>query len=204
MEIRPGKYECVFQPVTDEKHKNLEVDYQVIDGADLNINFMLIFGADIVAQDTMKTDGSHKIEIKSLGDYQICFDNTFSYQSRKVVFFEVYLTDKDGNVEDIDMSQYANNDANFAKRVEEIGITLEEFKTSTNKIKGFLNKIEFYQSTLRSYEHRDTAIMAANLYRVSFWSILTSAVLIFVAVLQVYTIRSLFEQNSKLGKALRR
>lgn len=54
------------------------------------------------------------------------------------------------------------------------------------------------------YEHRDTAIMNANLSRVSFWSILTTVVLLFVAVVQVYTIRSLFEQNSKLGKALRR
>lgn len=90
-----------------------------------------------------------RIEIKTIGDYQICFDNTFSYQARKVVFFEVYLSDADGNVDDVDVSQYAKNDADFAKRVEEIGITLAEFKGSTNKIKNHLNKIEFYQSTLR-------------------------------------------------------
>lgn len=139
-----------------------------------------------------------------MGDYQICFDNTFSYQARKVVFFEVYLTDADGNVEDNDIGQLAKNDADFNKRLEDVGITLSAFKVSTTKIKGFLNKIEFYQSTLRSYEHRDMAILNANLSRVSFWSILTSVVLIFVAVLQVYSIRSLFEENSKFGRALRR
>lgn len=133
-----------------------------------------------------------------------CLDNTFSYQSRKVVFFEVYLTDAEGNVEDNDISQHARNNADLSKRVEEIGMTLIQFQDSTNKIKNLLNKIEFYQSTLRSYEHRDTAIMNANLSRVSFWSVLTTIVLLFVAVLQVYTIRSLFEANSKWGKALRR
>jgi hypothetical protein len=139
-----------------------------------------------------------------MGDYQICFDNTFSYQVRKVVFFEVYLTDADGNVEDSDIGDLAKNDANFNKRLEDVGITLSEFKVSTTKIKSFLNKIEFYQSTLRSYENRDLAILNANLSRVTFWSILTSVVLIFVAVLQVWSIRQLFEQNSKFGRALRR
>jgi hypothetical protein len=45
----------------------------VIDGGDLNINFMLIFGADILIQDTMKTDAAHKVELKGLGDYQASF-----------------------------------------------------------------------------------------------------------------------------------
>ncbi|KAI6236120.1 hypothetical protein M3Y95_00123900 [Aphelenchoides besseyi] len=191
IEIRPGKYECYFQSVTSEKHKNMEIEYQVIDGGDLNINFMLIHGADVLVQDHMKTDANHKIPLKGLGDYQLCFDNTFSYQTRKVVFFEVFLTDSDGNMDDVDLSQFANNDSNFAKRLEEIGITLIEFHAASNRIKNSLNKIEYYQSTLRSFEHRDKVIMAANLSRVSFYSLLTTAVLLIVAVLQVYTIRTM-------------
>jgi len=176
----------------------------VIDGGDLNINFMLIFGADILVQDQMKTDANHKIDLKGMGDYQFCFDNTFSYQARKVVYFEVYLTDAEGNIEDVDISQYAKNDAEFAKRSQDIGITLTDFHASANRMKTSLNKIEYYQSTLRGYEHRDSVIMQANLNRVSVWSIATTAAMIFVACLQVYTIRALFEENSKLGRALRR
>ena len=69
---------------------------------------MVIYGADVLIQgslcllaysrltrgfvsERMQTDGTHKIPIKGLGDYQICFDNSFSYQARKVVYFEVYL-----------------------------------------------------------------------------------------------------------------
>lgn len=37
------------------------------------------------------------------GDYQMCFDNSFSYQARKVVFFEVYLLDENGSFDDTNM-----------------------------------------------------------------------------------------------------
>jgi len=67
-----------------------------------------------------------------------------------------------------------------------------------------MNKIEYHQSTLRAYEARDRAIMTANNDRVLFWSILNAVVLIAVGAVQVITIRSLFEENSKLGRALRR
>ncbi|CAD5227695.1 unnamed protein product [Bursaphelenchus xylophilus] len=204
IEIRPGKYECYFQPVSNPKHKTMEINYQVIDGGDLDINFMVIYGADIIAQDQKKTDATHKIPVAQEGDYQFCFDNTFSYQSRKVVYFEVFLMDEHGNVEDIDIGQFAHTDETFKKKVQELGLTLETFAESTNKIKGNLNKVEYYQSVFRSYEHRDKAIMNANHSRVTFWSVINTVVLFLVAFIQVYTIRSLFEENSKIGKALRR
>lgn len=144
------------------------------------------------------------MELKQSGDYQFCFDNTFSYQSRKVVYFEVFLTDAEGNIEDYDIGKYAQNDPKFAEKIQELGITLETFAGATNKIKGNLNKVEYYQSNLRSYENRDKAIMNANHQRVTFWSALNTIVMFLVAVVQVFTIRSLFEEHSKLGRALRK
>uniref|UniRef100_A0A8R1IWT2 GOLD domain-containing protein n=1 Tax=Caenorhabditis japonica TaxID=281687 RepID=A0A8R1IWT2_CAEJA len=83
VEVPPGKFQCFFQPVDLAKHKTLEVDYQVIDGGDLNINFMILHGANILKQDQLKVDGSHRIELNQPGDYQVCFDNSFSYQFEK-------------------------------------------------------------------------------------------------------------------------
>uniref|UniRef100_A0AC34QT84 GOLD domain-containing protein n=1 Tax=Panagrolaimus sp. JU765 TaxID=591449 RepID=A0AC34QT84_9BILA len=203
VEVPAGKFQCFYQPVTDERHKTMEVDYQVVDGADLNVNFMVLFGAEVLFQEHMKTDGSHKIEIKQLGDYQICFDNTFSIQSRKIVFFEIFLMDANGNLDDADITGYAKNDANFAQRMQQIGITISEFHASFNKIKGSLNKVEYHQALLRAYEARDRAIMNANFDRVTFWSCLNSAVMLSVGVLQVVMIRSFFEDNSKIGRLLR-
>lgn len=73
---------------------------------------------------------SFRIDIKSTGDYQICFDNTFSYQARKVVYFEVYMFDAEGRLEDYDIAKYAKNDPNFAQHMQNLGITLQEFHVS--------------------------------------------------------------------------
>ena len=202
VEISPGKYQCFFQTVT-EKHKSFEIDYQVIDGGDLNINFMLILGANILKQDSMKTDASHRLESVEPGDYQICFDNSFSYQARKVVFFEIYLYDADGNLEEVDISKYSTTDPELQKRLNELGLTMAQFHEKFGKIKNQLNKIEYYQSMARSQEARDRSIMNANYDRVMFWSIFNSIILIGVGAIQVYMIRSLFEEDSKIGKALR-
>uniref|UniRef100_A0A1I7Z8S5 GOLD domain-containing protein n=1 Tax=Steinernema glaseri TaxID=37863 RepID=A0A1I7Z8S5_9BILA len=204
VEVPPGKFQCFFQPIYNSKYKTLEIDYQVIDGGDLNINFMVLNGADVLVQEHMKTDGSHKIDIKDHGDYQLCFDNTFSYQSRKVVFFEIFLFDADGNLDDLDIAKYANEDKLLRERLESIGVTLSEFHATANRIKGSLNKIEYHQALLRAYEARDRSIMNANLERVSFWSVLNAVIMVAVGGVQVYMIRSLFEEDSKIGKILRK
>uniref|UniRef100_A0A914X5Q0 GOLD domain-containing protein n=1 Tax=Plectus sambesii TaxID=2011161 RepID=A0A914X5Q0_9BILA len=204
VEVAAGKFQCYFQNIENEKFKTLEIDYQVIDGGDLNVNFMLLFGGDILAQDKMKTDGSHRVEIKTLGDYQICFDNTFSYQTRKVVFFEIFLFDKDGNLDDLDVAKLANQDSTLNAQMEAFGVTIGEFHSTSNRIKGSLNKMEYYQALMRAWEARDRAIMSANLDRVTFWSFFNGAVLLGVGLVQVYMIRSLFEDQSKIGRMLRR
>ncbi|CAJ0918149.1 unnamed protein product, partial [Mesorhabditis belari] len=204
VEVPPGKFQCYFQAVTDSKYKSIEVDYQVIDGGDLNINFMVLLGAEVLVQENMKTDGSHKIEVKQPGDYQFCFDNAFSYQARKVVFFEIFLYDAAGNLDDFDYARAGLQDANLKKRMEDLGVTVEVFQSSATRIKNNFNKVEYHQAVLRAHEARDRAIMNANLDRVTFWSILNALVLMFVAGIQVYMIRSLFEENSKIGQFLRK
>lgn len=66
VEVPAGKFQCFYQPVTDAKHKTMEIDYQVIDGADLNVNFMVLFGAEVLVQEVMKTDGTHKFVNKKV------------------------------------------------------------------------------------------------------------------------------------------
>lgn len=67
------------------------------------------------------------------GDYAICFDNSFSLQTRKVVFMEVYLLDEKGN--------YLNNYDLFAegnKAKAEISMTISDFDVRFVYFKVFL------------------------------------------------------------------
>ncbi|VDN20650.1 unnamed protein product [Gongylonema pulchrum] len=154
----------------------------VIDGGDLNINFMVILGAQILTHEKKKMEGSHKFPLEESGDYQICFDNSFSYQTRKVVFFEIYLLDENGSFDETNMMKEFGP---MKKEDSELGFELKQFQTASNNIKNRLNQVEYHQSLLRAYEARDRAIMNANLERVTLWSTINSVVLVTVGLMQV-------------------
>ncbi|VBB25388.1 unnamed protein product [Acanthocheilonema viteae] len=155
---------------------------EVVDGGDLNINFMMLFGNKILLQETKKVEGSHKFSMKESGDYQLCFDNSFSYQTRKVLFFELFLLDENGSFDETNMLE------EFGPVREEysgLGFEMQKFQKASNNIKNLLNKVEYHQSLLRAYEARDRAIMNANLERVTLWSVVNSVILVVVGLLQV-------------------
>ncbi|XP_036623479.1 transmembrane emp24 domain-containing protein 5 isoform X2 [Trichosurus vulpecula] len=84
-----GHKECFYQPMPLKA--TLEIEYQVLDGAGLDIDFHLTSpeGKTIVFEQR-KSDGVHSVETEA-GDYMFCFDNTFSTISEKVIFFELIL-----------------------------------------------------------------------------------------------------------------
>jgi protein ERP2 len=60
-----------------------------------------------------------------------------------------------------------------------------------------------YQKAFNNFEVYDRIIAENNFERVNFWSIVQLIVMITVFVIQVVTIRSLFETKSAYGKFLR-
>ncbi|XP_017505503.2 transmembrane emp24 domain-containing protein 5 isoform X2 [Manis javanica] len=84
-----GQKECFYQPMPLKA--SLEIEYQVLDGAGLDIDFHLSSpeGRTLVFEQR-KSDGVHTVETE-VGDYMFCFDNTFSTISEKVIFFELIL-----------------------------------------------------------------------------------------------------------------
>jgi len=60
-----------------------------------------------------------------------------------------------------------------------------------------------YQKVFNNYEVHDRVIAENNFERVNFWSVIHLILMITVTVIQVVTIRSLFESKSKYGKFLR-
>lgn len=203
IEVPGGKMSCFFQSVTEKKYHAMEIDFQVIDGGDLNINFLLLLSGRVLKQDRMKSDNSHRVSVKAdeeKGEYQLCFDNSFSYTERKVVFFEIFLYDQNNQLDEIDYSGLAFGDAGEGP----VSQQAAQVTQVANRVKTALNKAEHYQSLLRAWEARDRAIMDANLSRVQWWSVVNSVALITAGFVQVYMIRSLFEENSKLGRLLRK
>lgn len=73
----------------------------MIDGGrqnEMEINFKISkpSGVPLIA-DFRKPDNTHRTTVDEAGDYKICFDNTLSRFSPKIVFFEVIIESEGGD-----------------------------------------------------------------------------------------------------------
>ncbi|CAI5776678.1 emp24 domain-containing 5 [Podarcis lilfordi] len=181
-----GRKECFFQSM--QKEASLEIEYQVLDGAGLDIDFHLLSPkGEALVFEQRKSDGVHTVETED-GDYMFCFDNTFSTLSDKVIFFELIL-DNMGDEEE-DWKKYITG-------TDLLDMKLEDILESVNSVKSRLSKSIHIQTLLKAFEARDRNIQESNFDRVNFWSMVNLAIMVVVSAVQVYMLRSLFEDKRK-------
>nr|XP_020644338.1 transmembrane emp24 domain-containing protein 5 isoform X1 [Pogona vitticeps] len=186
--VPAGQKECFFQPM--QKEATLEIEYQVLDGAGLDVDFLLISPKhEILVSEQRKSDGVHTVETED-GDYMFCFDNTFSTLSEKVIFFELIL-DNMGDEEQEDWKKYITG-------TDLLDMKLEDILESVNGVKARLSKSIHIMTLLRAFEARDRNIQESNFDRVNFWSMVNLVVMVIVSAVQVYMLKSLFEDKRKI------
>lgn len=206
---------------------SFELEYQVIDGGDLDVTFQMIDPkGKILATDIRKEDGLHTVEEPIEGSYQFCFDNGFSRMTDKVVFFEIFSDDFDYDYPDYDPE---NPDASWKPkkdegmledRVKEIQGKLQRMKLNmakTSQIQNLQTVFElvvkavfivffltfvFKHVLFRAFEAKDRNLIEANRNKVDSWSLIHLTVMAGTAFLQVYLLRSMFNtQTSTKGYA---
>ncbi|XP_053326233.1 transmembrane emp24 domain-containing protein 5 [Spea bombifrons] len=184
-----GQKECFYQPM--KKDATLEIEYQVLDGSSLDVDFTLLspFG-DVLISEERQSDGVHTVETVD-GDYQFCFDNTFSHMYEKVIFFELIL-DHMG-----DEGNEQEDWKNYIIGTDMLDMKLEDILETINSVKGRLSKSLQIQTLLKAFEARDRNIQESNYDRVNFWSTFNLVVMVVVSVIQVFMLRSLFEDKRK-------
>lgn len=187
-----GRSECFFQAAV--KNGSMEVEYQVIAGAGMDVDFTIISpeGVHLVFE-SRRSDGVHVVEPTLEGDYEICFDNSFSRFSEKVVFFEIIIEGQGGDV---------GGDEEWAGLEEPDGslleYKLEDIRESMDSLHRRLERSRQMQTVLRAFEARDRNLLEDNLWRVSFWSCASVLVMLCVALTQVYTVRKLFDDKRRV------
>ncbi|OCT82851.1 transmembrane emp24 domain-containing protein 5 [Xenopus laevis] len=184
-----GQKDCFFQPM--KKGATLEIEYQVLDGAGLDVDFSLVSpDGELLLSEERQSDGVHSVETVD-GDYQFCFDNTFSRMSEKVIFFELILDqlNDEGNEQE--------DWKNYIMGTDLLDMKLEDILETINSVKGRLTKSGQIQTLLKAFEARDRNLQESNYDRVNFWSIFNLMVMVVVSGLQVYMLRSLFEDKRK-------
>ncbi|XP_069823800.1 transmembrane emp24 domain-containing protein 5 [Dendropsophus ebraccatus] len=184
-----GNRECFYQSM--RRDGTMEIEYQVLDGASLDVDFYLFApNGDLLLSEQRQSDGVHTLETVD-GDYRFCFDNTFSRMSEKVVFFELildHMNEEAGGQEDW---------KNYVVGTDLLDMKLEDILETINSVKARLGKSSHIQTLLKAFEARDRNIQESNYDRVNFWSTVNLVVMVVVSVLQVYMLKSLFEEKRK-------
>lgn len=67
-----------------------------------------------------------------------------------------------------------------------------------NNVKSRLGKSVQIQTVLRAFEARDRNLQESNFDRVNFWSVINLVVMMVVSAVQVYLVRSLFDDKRKM------
>ncbi|XP_064815696.1 transmembrane emp24 domain-containing protein 1-like [Oncorhynchus masou masou] len=186
-----GRTECFFQ--TAAKNVTMEVEYQVIAGAGMDVDFTVLspHGFQLISE-FRRSDGVHMVEPTEEGDYQICFDNSFSRFSEKMVFFEVIIEGQPGDVGGDDEW------AGLGEPESLLEYKLEDIRESIDSVHRRLERSGQMQTVLRAFEARDRNLLEDNLWRVSFWSCTSLIVMLGVALTQVYTVRRLFDDKRRV------
>ncbi|VDK65313.1 unnamed protein product [Onchocerca ochengi] len=203
--VPAGKTECYGFTIVNGKYRSFEVDFQVIAGGGLDITFYITSPTGLrLINDLKHTDGTHKVDLNMVGagygDYLFCFDNTFSIQSDKRVFFELFLLDAQGHF----LGGFDQQINVGAELLHTLDTRVDHFQNVTTNVKNNLNTIERLQRQYASIELADRTAIERSYEMINFWSVLHLFVMLFALSVQVYMVRSLFEENSRIGRILRK
>ncbi|XP_061736530.1 transmembrane emp24 domain-containing protein 1b [Nerophis ophidion] len=190
--LQAGKSDCFFQRAI--QNGTMEVEYQVIGGAGMDVDFTIHSPeGTLLVTESRRSDGVHVVEPTVEGDYQMCFDNSFSRLSEKMVFFELYVAGQGGDVGgDEEWGGVEELDENMLQ------YKLQDMREYMDSVHKRLERCRQMQSVLRAFEARDRNLLEDNLWRVSFWSCASLLVMLCVAITQVYTVRKLFDDKRRV------
>jgi len=208
VEVAGGQRECFFETLKKTKGEDdqVTVEYQVLDGGDLLVDASLHTPTGtLVFADFRKTENSHRFAVMEDGEYQLCFDNGVSAYYERIVFFSFNgdgMDDDDFEDDDEDENYFKKVVNKDLKDVMEYDGKVNDFKYRFERIHKRIETIGHLQTTIRSVESRDRHIAERNYEKVNFWSMINLAVMVLVLVLQVFLIRSLFDDKSLLNRQL--
>lgn len=144
--------------------------FQVISGGDLDINLSIRDpNGAIIITEQRKNDNLHRLDGRVPGEYQICFDNSFSMFQSKLVFFEVFEDTQETHASEF-QKLGGGSGTNVVQLQETLGVKLEDMHQGLGRVHLNLEKIIKSQSAVKHFEAVDRIIVESNFERVNFYS----------------------------------
>jgi len=197
MQVEPRTQSCFYEDL--QKDSTFRLEFEVVRGGLLDVKLRITdpVGGTVVdkiayfnKEDDAANESEGRINFVALhtGRYTICFDNTMSRWTAKVVSFFV-LNDQPGG-------QSGAESKSAVAKLADLGPTVD----SVIKIADELDAIETLQRHMRRREqsHRD-ATLSTNA-RVQWLALLESVLLVTLTAFQIHWIRHWFAETSTRGR----
>ena len=174
--------ECFFQNI--ENDSVLHVSYQVIRGDDINFYLNNPHKVQVNRLDYQQS-GSFQIPKTGIeGDFEICFDNSYSHLNSKLVSIYILSFHSDALMKKFENDKELNETAHLAK-------------ASSDKISVNLVEVFTTQAMSRFKQTRDEYLLEANNSLILYWSAFQMVVICSCSVFQVFFIKRLFNTSLK-------
>uniref|UniRef100_A0A6P4EFG6 Transmembrane emp24 domain-containing protein 1 n=1 Tax=Drosophila rhopaloa TaxID=1041015 RepID=A0A6P4EFG6_DRORH len=193
--VEAGRQECFYQPIASSE--NVKIDYQVIHGGlgEIHINFNFMDPSRRLLINEIKEEkGKHILVANETGSHKICFDNTISSFNQKIVSFTLEVTAADREEQEL---------RNLRREM----LTDYQFDVAYTGIDNYMGKIQVNlmrsrqtQDFIRALEARDRNVAESTYAMVNNWSWAQFLSMIFVGLLQVLMVRSIFHTNGTFYK----
>lgn len=125
----------------------------------------------------------HRVEPLMDGDYRVCFDNSFSRMTPKVLFFEIYADAADDHIDEF--RELAGDIEIPTEEQEQLDMTVKDIQVILGRVHVNLEKATKWQALLRAFEARDRNLLDNNMPRVQNFSMLQLTIMITAGLLQV-------------------
>ncbi|ELU09870.1 hypothetical protein CAPTEDRAFT_160152 [Capitella teleta] len=122
-DVPPGTGQCFFVPLLATQ--NIHVAFEVIRGADRNIDMVLQAPTgQMIDQRLWVSDGQVQAKAITTGDYRVCVDNSFSRFTSKLIYLYIITWQED------EWDRHSKELANFAVSIENVTNSLRTIDMS--------------------------------------------------------------------------
>ncbi|CAM5999969.1 unnamed protein product [Sphagnum balticum] len=203
--VNPSDVSCVYQQLSNDL--TLQYTVMVLSGNDLDIGLRVEVGIESgmapVAWHAQVRHHADKLETVKYGagHYSFCFDNSYSTDVKHVSFF---LTTGNDYQDPVFQQQARSKELARDELGEELNAKVDAFKQQLDKMYENFENVQTIQRLYNHYELMDRETAEMNFTRVNIWSTVSILMMLIASLVQVYLIKSLFEDKSKIGQVLRK
>ena len=192
-QVEPKISECYFYDVT--RGEKLTVRYEVTRGGLLDIIFDVKFNGNQIHNEkhfSTEAPGKFSHEASSDGQFKICFDNTMSRWTAKVVDFDIFV----GDIHEFRTNKESPDKLKMSEML--LSEDLKALETEADRITGQLDKTVRSQKFLLNREKRHRELSDNNNSRALSMAFLEAGILMGISVIQVWLVRRMFQNRSAM------